>query len=455
MRNLSRCVLNNPLIGSIKAFLPSRTYLVGGCIRDMLLGREPLDFDLVTYASIEDVAGRIAAHTKSKPFWMDEKRGVLRIVKKSFGESIDISKPKGAVIEEDLLSRDITINAMGYDIANAVLIDPAAGFHDLNQGIVRILSEDNLISDPIRSLRAIRFSVVLDFALQGETLRMIRNNRILLEKASPERVKQEFMRALDSQCGAKFFRLLAWAGLLPVIFRQYLPETERALENWHSIFRFAIPISAEMDGLLYSSDALMPGSAALLHQEIEAGLSRASLLRLAAFLLGLEDASFGGGAAGTIRNTREIESFSNRAASFSSSFHFSSHASRIMKKTLGDLSLTGRVLSRKDIPPLELYRFCRTTADYLPEALLLSLAWGQVHDVVQRQNASMIWEYYRDVYSEYKKNPLITGEDVMELLGRPAGPDVGKCLLKIEEARAGGIVRTRSEALEFLQGTSC
>lgn len=454
MRNLSRCVSSNPLIRRIRGLLPPGTYLVGGCIRDMLLGREPLDFDLVSYAPIEDVADLVASRIDSRPFWMDEKRGVLRIVRKPSGGSIDISRPKGAVIEEDLLSRDITINAMGYDILNDILIDPASGLHDLNQGIVRVLSEGNLISDPVRSLRAIRFSVVLDFALQGDSLRMIRNNRRLLEEVSPERIKQEFIRALNSTDGAKFFRLLAWAGLLPVIFRQYLPESEIASENWHSIFFFAIPVSMEMDALLYSADALMPGSTAVLQQEVESGVSRASLLRLAAFLLGLEDASLDGFFARAKRNVHDVESFGTRAAIFCSSLRFSSHAARMLKSILGKLSLTRSILSRKEIPRIESYRYCKDMEDYLPEALLLALAWAQIHDEVQRQNASMIWEYYRDVYAEYKNNPLVTGDDIMRFLGKPAGPDVGRCLLKVEEARAGGIVRTKSEALKYLKSTS-
>jgi poly(A) polymerase len=420
----------------------------------MLLGREPLDFDLVSYASIEDVASLIASRIGSRPFWMDEKRGVLRIVMKPSGRSIDISMPKGSVIEEDLLSRDITINAMGYDISNDRLIDPASGLHDLNQGIIRLLSEENLISDPIRSLRAIRFSVVLDFALEGETLKMIRTNGKLIEKVSPERIKQEVIRALDSPGGAKFFRLLAWAGLLPVIFSQYLPATGN-LDNWHSVFRFAIPVSVEMDGLLYCADALMPGSKSLLNQEVEAGVSRASLLRLASILLGLEDARREGIAPRVKGNIHESESFGKRVASFCTSLRFSSPASRLVKNILGKQRLTERILSRKETSTLELYRFCKATEDYLPEALLLSLAWAQAHDLIQRQNATMIWEYYRDVYTEYKKKPLVTGDDVMKLLGRPAGPAVGECLRKVEEARASGIVRTRSEALKFLQSTSC
>ncbi|HQJ10215.1 MAG TPA: hypothetical protein PLF54_14500, partial [Deltaproteobacteria bacterium] len=225
-------------------------------------------------------------------------------------------------------------------------------------------------------------------------------------------------------------------------------------ENWHSIFLFAIPVSMEMDVLLYSAESLMPGSTSLLQQEVESGVSRASLLRLAAFLLGLEDAGPDGVVARTKRSAHNVESFGTHAAGFCSSLRFSTHAARMLKRILGKLSLTRSILSRKEIPRIELYRFCKDIEDYLPEALLLALAWGQSHDVGHRRTASMIWEYYRDIYAEYQNNPLVTGDDIMKLLGRPAGPDVGKCLQRVEEARAGGIVRTKSEALKFLKSTS-
>ncbi|HRR70418.1 MAG TPA: hypothetical protein P5146_14090, partial [Desulfomonilia bacterium] len=96
MHDLSRIVSDNDIIERIEDILPGRTYLVGGCIRDMLLGRVPTDLDLVTFDPVEDLARGIAERLKSRPFWMGEKRGVMRIVLKPKGVSIDISMPKGA-----------------------------------------------------------------------------------------------------------------------------------------------------------------------------------------------------------------------------------------------------------------------------------------------------------------------------------------------------------------------
>ena len=104
MHDLSRTVSINEILNQIKDLLPQRTYLVGGCIRDMLLGRVPPDFDLVTYEPVEDLAARIADRLGARPFWMDERRRVIRIALKSLSANIDVSEPKALSIEEDLRS---------------------------------------------------------------------------------------------------------------------------------------------------------------------------------------------------------------------------------------------------------------------------------------------------------------------------------------------------------------
>ncbi len=448
MHDLSRCVSNNPFIRRISDLLPEGTYLVGGCIRDMLLGRDPLDLDLVTYADIEELAGYIASRVHSRPFWMDEKRGVMRISVKD-GGSLDISKPKGRDIEEDLISRDLTINAMAYDLSKGLFFDPAEGLKDLFQGVIRIISERNLTDDPLRALRAIRFSVTLDYALEEGTSRLIRKHGGLLKAVSPERIKYEIFRALDSVHGAKFFRLLIWTGLINVLFPEALTGVQSVHRFWQPIFSLALPVSLETDGLIYAADALMPGSSAVLDLEQEHRVKRASLLRFTAFLLGLREARKERDAGG---RAEDGDSYADLAAGFCSTLRFSSPSTRMVRSLLAKADSTRALLSQSDANSLGRYRFCEEASDILPESLLLSLAWAQSRNVVLRQEASAVWEYYRTAYLEQKRTPLVTGRDIMRILKSPSGPHVGGILRQIEEARAQGLVQTRREALEYLQG---
>ena len=451
MHDLSRTVSSNEVLKHIEDLLPQRTYLVGGCIRDMLLGRVPPDFDLVTYEPVTDLAGSIAERLGSRPFWMDERRGVMRIALKASGACIDISEPKGLSIEEDLGSRDLTINAMAYDISRRRLIDPLDGFHDLSRGMIRIVSEENLLNDPLRSLRAVRFSVTLDFAVHEESSRMIKRHAGRLGGVSGERIRQEFVQALRTVHGADFFRLLAWNALVPVLFAPYFPERDQGDDQQHALLLSVIPPCQELDGIIYACDALMPGCSGLLAQETENGVQRGALLRLAAFLLGLEELGSGdlqNRGSGISARDPAVE---DRAVGFCSSLRFSSRSARMVRSLLGKEKRTQRFLSKQDPSSLDIHRFCEETAEQLPEALLLSLSRTHTQDSLPRQTAARAWEYYRTTYQEHKKSPLLSGNDVIVVLGTGAGPEVGKWLRTIEEARARGEVRTKSEAMKFLR----
>lgn len=451
MHDLSRTVSSNEILKHIEDLLPQRTYLVGGCIRDMLLGRVPPDFDLVTYAPVTDLAGSIAGRLGARPFWMDERRGVMRIALKSSGASIDISEPKGLSIEEDLRSRDLTINAMAYDISRRRLIDPLDGFHDLSRGMIRIVSEENLLSDPLRSLRAVRFSVTLNFAVHEESSRMIKRHAGRLRGVSGERIRQEFVQALRTVHGADFFRMLAWNALVPVLFAPYFPERDRGDGQQHALLLSVIPACQELDGIIYACDALMPGCSGLLAQETENGVQRGALLRLASFLLGLEELRSGDLQSRESGISARDLGMEDRAAGFCSSLRFSSRSARMIRSLLGREKRTRGFLAQRCPSPLDIHRFCEEASEQLPEALLLSLSRAQTQESFPRQAAARAWEYYRTTYQEHKKSPLISGNDVIGVLGGGAGPEVGKWLRTVEEARARGEVRTRSEAMKFLR----
>ncbi|MFY9397086.1 MAG: hypothetical protein WAR22_01840 [Desulfomonilia bacterium] len=452
MQDLSKTVSSHEVVRRIRGLLPESTYLVGGCIRDMLLGREPMDLDLVAFTPVEELARRIADRLGARPFWMDEKRGVMRIALEK-GTSIDISEPKGGSIEEDLAARDLTINALAWDLPAGVLVDPLSGMEDLARGIVRLVSEKNLIDDPLRAVRSIRFAVTLGFAVEAETSRMIRKHASRVSGVSGERLRQEIAAALGSVHGAAFFRLLAWNGLLPVLFSPYFLEPDRWMEHAQALFLTVIPACQELDGIMYACEALMPGSSAILAQETEAGVQRGALLRLAAFLLGIE----GMEAPGPGMKSREMASGDSpaaRAAAVCARFRFSSRSTRMIRTLVAAGDRAAGLLAQGNPPALEMHRFCDELGELVPEALMLSLSRGPAPGSAHRQAVVQVWEYCRNVYGRHKDHPLVSGADVCEVLGVPAGPEVGRWLRAVEEERARGGVRTRDEALEFLRRTA-
>jgi len=327
-----------------------------------------------------------------------------------------------------------------------MFIDPLDGLGDLNAGIIRIISEKNLLDDPLRALRAIRFSVTLDFAMNDFTSRMIKKHGRLLRQVSPERIKMEFARALASGHTAKFFRLLTFSDLIPVLFPQTLMGMAEDRQLWHPVFNLALPVSMELEGLLYAAEALLPGCASLLERETEKGVKRSSLLKLAAFITGLTGAFLEEGEKGG-------KAVYESAADFLGSLRFSTNTVKFVKDLMKTLEVTDSFIMCVDPSSLSMYRFCEEAGGVFPEAILLCLSLTMRHDPLRRHTASAVWEYYLQEYLPSKKAPLVTGRDVLERFGKVAGPEVGRYLKLIEEARARGEVRTKEEALEYVKSS--
>ena len=215
MHDLFNAARKNKILKDILPHLPGQTYLVGGCVRDLMLGAVPSDFDLVTFGASMDLARQLGAILGGKAFFMDQERQVARVALNHGDLTIDVSPPKGNDIAADLAERDITINAMALNPFDGTLIDPLGGQKDLQERRIRLIAEKNLKDDPLRGLRCLRFSVQLGFSLDSLTMEVIKKNAETLQMIAPERIKYEFLKALKCPASATFFSLLIDAGYVP------------------------------------------------------------------------------------------------------------------------------------------------------------------------------------------------------------------------------------------------
>ena len=134
--------------------LPKPVYVVGGAVRDRLLGRvrAELDLDLAISTGAVDVARRLAREYQAGFVLLDAERQIARVVFP--GLTVDIAQIDGADILQDLARRDYTLNAIAYDLQAGVTIDPLNGTQDIHQRTIRMVSRENLVDDPLRLLRA-------------------------------------------------------------------------------------------------------------------------------------------------------------------------------------------------------------------------------------------------------------------------------------------------------------
>ncbi len=207
-------------------------YIVGGAVRDMLMGKTPHDFDITTSALPSDVK-RIFKRTIDTGL----KHGTVTVIESNVGYEVttfrtesgysDARHPQDVKfitsVEKDLERRDFTINAMAYNPKRG-LVDIFGGESDLKKGIVRTVgtAEERFSEDALRMLRAVRFSAVLDFEIEKETKKAIKKCSPLIRKVSAERIRDEINKILMSQKPEEISSLHTY-GLL----RYIIPELDR------------------------------------------------------------------------------------------------------------------------------------------------------------------------------------------------------------------------------------
>nr|MDA8087217.1 hypothetical protein [Nitrospiraceae bacterium] len=160
---------------------------------------------------------------------LDERFAMARVVRG--GEHLDISRLRGSNIEEDLSRRDITINAMAFPLFSRRLIDPLGGARDLMRGLVRVISEENLVHDPLRILRCYRFSAASGFRIEPGSALVLKKLAPLLRKPAAERITEEFRKILAAQGAVRTLERMLKDGVLRVIMPGFKSENLIALKT--------------------------------------------------------------------------------------------------------------------------------------------------------------------------------------------------------------------------------
>ncbi len=409
-------------------------YLVGGAVRDTLLGRKTNDLDWVV-PNPERSAKEAGDALGGSAFVLDEARGHWRVV--AGGETRDYA-PLVGDIEENLEARDFTVNALALDLAGD-LIDPTGGREDLRAQTLRMVSRENLYSDPLRPLRGVRFTATLGFALEGETLAAIRRHAAAqLTGGEPlpawERVGEELNQLMSSARAARGVKLLHELGLMNV----YLPELADA--------------EGTEQGSLHHLDVLDHSIEAL--NQLLNGFPDADLaLRWGTLLHDIGKPP-----------TRDYDEFRNRMTFYAHDKVGSDIAKRMLRRLRQPGELAERVgaLVRYHMLPLpknqkEARRFVHRRRELLPDLLKLMIAdreaaRGRRASAAGRQAYRLALGRVLEILAEPAPDrPLLDGRDVMALLGLEPGPRVGEAVRLVQEAEAVGDVRNRDEAEEVLQ----
>lgn len=459
-----------------------RAYLVGGFVRDMLLGRDTVDIDIAVAADALAVARKAADGFSGKYIPLDAENGVSRVVLPGNQWQIDFTTLPGD-IGADLARRDFTIDAMAIELEKKFkpvlgiekLIDPFNGREDLRRGVVRAVSENAFADDAARLIRAVRLAAELGFSIDSDTERLIRRDARLIAGVAGERVREELLRLLALPGAGQRLAYLDELGLLTALIPELDPARgidQPRVHVW-DVFDHSIQTVAAAEFLLreraweYAGEDVLdpvPWSAELsrhFDQEISRGSTRRSLLKLAALLHDIakpqtktiDDE-------GRARFLGHQQEGAATAAAIMARLRFSNREIKLVELLI-TYHMRPTQMSQQGIPTRRaIYRYFHDTGEAGIDLLFLCLAdhlatRGPSLDRRQWQEHAQVTGYvlarHFEEESLAKPPKLIDGHDVMKFFGLSPGPRLGALLETLREAQAAGEVTTRQQALDYIK----
>jgi poly(A) polymerase len=422
-----------------------QAYFVGGCVRDILLEREPADYDVATDATPEQVQQlfpqSLSVGAKFGVIVVTEDSGdgaSLQVEVATFRSDVGYSDgrhPDSVVYsdspEQDAWRRDFTINALLLDPESKEVLDFVGGRDDLRAGIIRAIGrpQDRFAEDKLRMVRAVRFAARFRYAIEASTFSAIVKFAPEIHEVSAERLRDELTKILTEGAARRGFELLDETRLLP----ELLPEISRmkGVEQ---------PPQFHPEGDVWTHTLMMI-------EGLRAGCSRTLAWGVLLHDVG-KPPTFAppSGPGGRIRFDEHVEVGTRMAEEICRRLRFSND------DTAQIASLVANHLRFKDVPqmkPSTLKRFVRL--DRFDEHLELHrLDCSSSHGHLD--NYEFVRRFLADTPPEQVRPArLVTGDDLISL-GHAPGPAFHGVLEAVEEAQLNGKVSTREEALRFVRG---
>jgi putative nucleotidyltransferase with HDIG domain len=390
-------------------------------------------------------------------------------------------RPLTGSLEEDLLARDYTVDAIAAPLAevaadSATLTDPSGGLDDLQGSTIRLVSEEALVKDPLRLLRAVRLAVQLDFEIEPPTADAIRRHAASLTEVPAERQRDELVQMLRTNSAARAFRLLDELNLLDRLLPEaaVMRDVEQPKEHTWNVFGHSIAAVEALDMMLTDDEPSSETSASLwrelwtqldwwdggrayFREEIVPNTLRRAILKLAGFLHDVgkpQTKSFE--ESGRMRFFGHANVGATIAAQAMRRLRFSSREVKPVRAMI-EAHLRPLQMAQQGAPTRKaVYRFFRDTGGAGIDTLFLSLAdhLGTVGPRVNhdgwRAHVALVSYVIQKRFADpaiVEPSKLIAGEAIMDALGVPPGPLLGELLEAIREAQATGEVTTVDEAL--------
>ncbi len=478
------------LYHSLRPFLAQTDqpiYLVGGAVRDALLGRLTNDLDFVLPHNAIKLTFQIADAINEPAYVLDRERDTGRIVLPDAHTYLDFARFRGKGLDEDLQDRDFTINAMAMPATATTvesIIDPYDGQTDLKNRRIRLVNDDALQRDSVRAMRAVRLALSLGFAIATETKTAVVQAAPLLKTASIERIRDEFSKMLATAVPDQAIQQMIELNLAEVVIpeipplagiKQSPPHHEDVLAHtiavlyWLPQVEACLQEQAIADPNFRKLQEVFSPSAKQLRQhferEVDGGINGRILLRLGALFHDVGKAS-----TQTIEENGRIRFLGHDKVGAEIAGHrlttlrFSNEAIKHVEKMI-NAHMRPLLLAQMDKPASRraIFRYFRDTDSAGLDVALLALAdhlgtfdgighkpdWHKLIQIVSQLFNAYFEQYDVTVAPEL----LLNGRFVMQELNLKPGPEIGRLLRLLQEAQAAGEITTRAEAINFIHQT--
>jgi len=460
-------------------------YVVGGFLRDLVLGRPERDIDVALGGNAPDIGSSLARELDAKLVPLDETNGVVRLIllrPEDNNRQIDLSTIHGE-ITSDLRRRDLTIDALACDLAIPIwnqsgpltleLIDPLGGLMDIKDRLVRATGDDVFKQDALRLMRAVRFAAELGFSIDCNTESLIRRDAFLLQQVAGERVREELLRLLTLIGTDATLIYMQELDLVTAIIPELAPSVGLKQHSDHQwdVFKHSAHSVAAFDFLLrrcqwpHSNPSVLddvPWNESLstyFNTTISHTSTRRELIKLAALL-------------------HDIAKPQTRTVAPNGKLCFYGHPQEgapIVEKIMERLRFSTKEnklvtsIVRHHLRPVQIsgddampsrravYRMLRDMGDAAPATLYFSLAdhlatRGNKLDLTNWRHHANIVAYAlseSENVASITPEPLLNGYDLQHEFGLIPGVRLGKIMIELNEAQATGEITSKEEARQY------
>ena len=456
-------IKNDKILNNLISFFNNNIYLVGGCVRDCLLGKNSLDRDLiVTDIDAADFAEQVADFFDGKFIPLDVENHIYRVVLPDKINYFDITNPIENSLEKDIMRRDLTINSIALNLKTNEFVDYVNGLDDLKNKILRCIKKENITDDYLRILRVFRFYSLLGFEIEQNTLSWIKENSKNVLDPATERIHYELMKLFSGKYAHDALIKMDEVGILAEIF-PFVNELKQVPKNSHhhlDLFHHSIETTKQV-GEIYKNS----------RQEIKehldnvdfGGFPRIAFLKLSAFMHDIGKFS-----------TWTIEEETNRhrfimhdevgaklAKTYLKKMNFSNKEIEYITLMIHKHIYPASVVSAPELTSKIMMRYIRKMDKNVVDNIVLAQAdrlSARGNDITQDiinnniNGLNTLLNYYLEIRETLKPLPkLIDGHEVMNIMNINPGAQLGEILSQIKELQISGEINTKEDALNFVK----